>query len=340
MTDAMARARTFAHRAVVAATVAGLLEARRGLRVVVAGADASADADADASLQGAADAGAANAGAALLVMTDEGSVADGDVAAVMRRARACVGDAGLVALVVGSLVTRELVATAREAGESTLATGEGGDAYARALEWAREHIATELAPPVAPERLAHIVEAAAGEGLTLVEAESGTHAPALARVRRMKSPRARALLATIALGSGARPMLFVPTGRAPKGGLARLKVDRLADGWVEAGRPSPRDIGRPAPNGDLVRAALAVLDEAAGARRGPLPFKDLLREARERQSADARARGVRATAGSSDTADLAAFLHQCAAHEAVTLYVLEPRDPGWTLTAAPVGLSL
>jgi len=322
-----ANAEAFTHRAIVAATVAGLLKPRRGLRVVVAGANVSPGAG-------------AGAGADLLVMTDEGVVADGDVAPVMRSARACIGDAGIVALVVGSIVTRELVDAADDAGESLVASGAHGDAYARAMEWARERTRAGLAPSVAPERLAHVVEAAAAAGLTLVEAESGAVAPALARVRRMKSPRARALLATIALGAAARPMLFVPAGRAPKGGVARVKVDRLADGWVEARRPCAREVGAASPDSDLIRAALAILDEAARARRRPMLVKELLREARERPAAGTRTQGVRPTASASDTADLAGFLHQRAAHESVVLYALDPGDPGWTLTAPPAGLSL
>lgn len=331
--SARAEAEAFAHRALVAATVSGVLKLRRGLRVVVAGADASPDAG-------------ASAGADLLVMTDEGGIADGEVASVMGRARAYAGEDGVIALVVGSIVTRELVDAAGAAGEPLVAPGEHagraerGDAYSRAMGWAREHAGMALAAAVTPERLAHVVEAAAAAGLTLVEAESGAIAPSLARVRRMKSPRARALLATIALGAGARPMLFVPSGRAPKGGLARVKVERLAQGWVEARRPCAREVRADAPTGDLGHAALAILDEAARARRRPLPFKELLREVRERRSADARTHGARVTAGASDAADLAAFLHQRAAHESVLLYVLDPGDPGWTMMTAPPGLTL
>jgi hypothetical protein len=321
-----ASASAFAHRAIVAAHVAGLLEARRGLRVVVAGADAKPHEGADAS-------------ADVVVMTDEGVVGDAGVEAVMRRARQCVGDAGLVALVVGSLVTREIVEAAAGAGAGMLAP-ERHDAHARAMRWGRERARDGLAPAVTPERLAQIVQAAAAAGLTLVEPESAVGAPWLARVRRLKSPRARALLATVALGAGARPLLFVASRRAPKAGLARVKVERLADGWVGISRPFGDEPNVAETATGLVRAALRILDEAARAQRPPLPFKELLREARERQAATARVLGARAGAGAGDTADLAAHLHQQAALESLLLYALDPADPGWTLTRSPAGLGL
>lgn len=318
-----AEAEAAAHRALVAVAVAGLIEVRRGLCVVVDGAGAGED---------------AKEGCELLVMTDRRRAADADVAEVMARARAWVGEAGVVAVVVSSVVTSELVGAARDAEANGLAPVEPSGAYARALGWARERDRAERAPPVNRERLALVVEAAARAGLTLVEPESGLAAPSLARVTRMKSPRARALLATIALGASARPMLFVPSTRAPKGGLARVKLERLADAWIEARSPSAELA--PSAAAGLAHAALAVLDEAARDRRGPLPFKELLREARARHATDARAHGARATASASDARDLASLLYRLAAHEAVRLYAVDPADPGWTLTRAPSGLSL
>jgi hypothetical protein len=309
-------AEAYAHRAIVEATVAGVIKPRRGLRVVMGGGE--------------------SAGADLLLMTDEGVVDDAGLADVMKRARGSVGDAGVVALVVGSRVVAELAVVARR---DRGASGASSDAYARAIAWTGERAGTftAMAPAVSAERLARMVEAAAASGLTLVEPETAAIAPALARVRGMKSPRARALLATVALGAAARPLLFVPAGRAPKGGLARLKVERLADGWVAASRPSELADRRGTTAGDLVEAALAILDDAARGGRGPLPFKELLREARERWSIAARARGERVTASAGDIAELATALHRRAAREDVLLYSLDPADPGWTLTIGPAG---
>ncbi len=318
-----ARTEAFAHRAMVEAVVAGLIKPRRGLRVVVEKASATADAGDGAR-------------ADLMLMTDDAEVAPEGFAELMKRARGAVGDAGFVALVVGSAVTSELVEAAGRARAASTASDdprEPGDAYARAMTWATARAsalrATAMAPAVTPARLARLVDAAATAGLTLVEPETGALAPALARVRGLRSARARALLAVVALGSAARPLLFVPSERAPKGGLARLKVERLADGWVAAAGPSAFAREGGAADGDLALAALAILDEAAGAGRGPLLFKDLLREARERWTAAARARGERATVSGSDAAELAASLHRRAAHESVLLYVLDPADPGW-----------
>lgn len=311
------RAEAFAHRAMVEAVVAGLLAPRRGLRVVVEIPGAGATAD-------------------LMLMTDDGHVAAESLAERMSRAREAVGDVGIVAFVVGSVVTSEPVEAAGREHVASGALRDRSDAYACAVAWATvrasAHDASTVAPAVTPERLLRLVEAAAAAGLTLVEPETAAIAPALARVRGLRSPRARALLATVALGSAARPLLFVPAARAPKGGLARLRVERLANGWVAAARPSIGEAfaaeGGTA-NGDLTVAALAILDDAARAGRGPLHFKELLREARERWTAAARARGARATVSGSDAAELATSLHRRAAHESVVLYVLDPADPGW-----------
>lgn len=310
------RAEAFAHRAMVEAVVAGLIKPRRGLRVVVEKASAGAGASAD-----------------LMLMTDDAEVPTEGLAELMRRARGAIGDVGIVALVVGSVVTSELVEAAGREHAESLAPGDRGDAYARAMTWATARATalegTAMAPAVTPERLARLVEAAAAAGLALVEPETGAIAPALARVRGLRSASARALLATVALGSAARPLLFVPSARAPKGGFARLRVERLADGWVAAARPSAFAREGGAADGDLALAALAILNEAARAGRGPLLFKELLREARERWTAAARARGERATVSGSDAAELATSLHRRAAHESVLLYVLDPADPGW-----------
>lgn len=297
-------ATTLAHRALVAASVLGLRKATRGLRVTVF--------ELSAAHHGTT--------ADVVVLTDDGRVPERELPGAMARARAALGESndGVVALVVGSPVTRALVDTARE---GVVASMEGrADAYARAVVWAaaRAEHAT-LAPSLDAERLRVVVEAAAGSGLTLVEPEPS---PALARIRGMRSPRARALLATVATGAGARPLLFVPSRVAPKGGLARAKVERLADGWVEAKAGSAHAAT------DIVSAARAIL----GASPGPMPFKDLLREARARWTSHARAIGARATPSSADARELAAALHQLGETEDVTLYALDPSDPGWELT--------
>jgi|GEM_PF-1551860 len=298
------RATALAHRALVAASVLGLTKVTRGLRVTVAELSAAHP----------------GASADMVVLTDDGRVTELELPGATTRARAALGegDEGVVALVVGSPVTRALVDTARD---GVVASMEGrADAYARAFVWAAartEHAL--LAPSLDAERLRVFVDAAAESGLTLVEPEAS---PALARVRGLRSPRARALLATLSTGAGARPLLFVPSRVAPKGGLARAKVERLADGWVEA------KAGPPHGAADIVSAARAIL----GASPGPMPFKDLLREARERWTAHARAAGARATPSSADARNLAAALHQLGETDDVTLYALDPSDPRWKLT--------
>jgi hypothetical protein len=244
-----------------------------------------------------------------------------------------IRDDGAVVLVVGSPVARALIDAARSTHPAAGLVARD-DAYARAIAWAAPRAATrDVAPDLDPRRLAAIVDRASTSDLVLVEPEIAALTPALARARGMRSPRARALLTTVALGAAARSLVFVPSRAAPKAGLARTKTERLVDGWVRAA--GPRSSSEASSRTDLVRAALAVLDDAARADRGPLPFKDLLREARDRWSSDARGRGARATPSAGDARELAAALHQLAAAEDVVLHAVDPAAPGWILTIAP-----
>jgi hypothetical protein len=305
-----------AHRALVAALVLGVAASvRRGMRVVAGEMAAVARGEPDP--------------ADLLVLTDEQRLDDDALPALFEVAGQRVS-AGVVALLVSSPVTRALVALGEaeaERGEELPARTQEDDAWAGARRWARSR-SGPLFPSLDPARLARIVSAAAGAGLTLVEPETALGAPPFARVHAMRSPRARALLATVALGAGSRPLLFVPSPRAPKNGLARAKVERLADGWVETAGES---IGDDAAAHDLTSAARAVLDDAATEGRGPLPFKEVLRDARERWTSAARSRGARATPSSRDAADLASWLWARAQDERARLFALDPADPGWEL---------
>jgi hypothetical protein len=303
-------AAALAHRALAAAVVLGLRKASRGTRVVVA----------ELSVPGP------GSRADLVVVTDEGRVVDRELPEAMARLRATLGDGsdGVVALMVGSPITRALAAAADEA--VVAATKGRADTYARAIARAanRADAAARLAPSLDPARLRALVEAAAGSDLTLVEPELSATSTALSRVRGMRSPRARALLATVALGSSARPLLFVPAPAAPKGGLARVKVDRIADTWLTA-RPTGH---ASAAATDVVLAALGVLGDADG----PMAFKELLREARERWTAHARASGARATPSAADARELAGVIHQLAAAEEIEMFAVDPAAPAWELT--------
>jgi len=295
-----------AHRALVTAVVLGVMAPRKKHLTVAVGELAT--------IAGGAD---------LLVVTDAAVVAEGDLAAAVARIQTHLGDGEAVALVVGSPVTAAL-------SKQPAPAASRDDAYARAVTWA---IASGRAgaPPLDPSRLGRIVDAMAEQGLILVEPEIGLVAPGLTRVRGLRSARSRALLATFALGARARPLLFVPAARAPKGGVARAKVERLADAWVSA--LAPLDLC--SDDSDLVRAAAAVLQDATRTSRGPLPFKDLLREARDRWSAAARAAGGRATQSASDTLELASALYRLAAADRLELFALDPANPAWTLTLPP-----
>ncbi|MBX3189731.1 MAG: hypothetical protein KF819_22085 [Labilithrix sp.] len=153
---------------------------------------------------------------------------------------------------------------------------------------------------VSGEWLSGLEEAARAIGSILVEPELP---PGLAKVRGLSGARGRALLATIAGGAAARPLLFVPAARAPKNGLAKVKVDRVAGGWVEATGATLSSANA------LVGAALDVLGE----RAEPVRFDALLREAR-----------ARVTASTGDTSKLAEALLRFAAREEIELYAVDP----------------
>lgn len=297
-----------AHRALTAAVLLGLRKAGRGTRVVVAelGAEAAASAE-------------------LLVVTDEARVAAADVPPLLARMRAALGDDGVLALMVASPATRGLAAAASE--DVIAATKERDDAYAQAIAWASNRREGGLAPALDPARLSAFVLAAEAAGLTLIEPELSATSPALSRVRGVRSARARALVATVALGATARPLLFVPTRAAPRGGLARVKVDRVADTWVES---RARGHTRATPT-DVVSAALRVLGE--GEAGAPMTFKELLREARARWAAHAREVGGRATASAGDARELAAAVYALGEAEEIAVFAEDPGAPGWELTA-------
>jgi hypothetical protein len=197
---------------------------------------------------------------------------------------------------------------------AALVGGRGGagrdDAYGRAVEWGAARAAWGV-KVISGEWLEELEERGRAAGVVLVEPEVGA---GLSRVRAVKGARGRALLTTVAAGATARPLLFVPAQRAPKNGLVRPKVERLANGWVRA-RPALTSGAKD----DLVAAAIEVLR----AREDALAFKDLLREARGRVSAS-----------TGDAARLAEALYRLAVTEDVDLYALDPVAPAWTLTTS------
>lgn len=319
MTQVLDAAR-LAHRAIVGATVMGLMGKAKRLAIVVGELGAIARA-------------APSAGHTDLVVTvDESSEDAAGIAKALDAARHSLSDDGILSLVVGSPVTAALIEVAASYGDAIAsASATRDDAYADAVAWAalRARSARLTAPPVEPSRLALLVEVAARQGLTLVEPEIAVSVPGLGRVRGMKSPRARALLATMASGTSARPLFFVPSARAPKAGLLRAKVERLADGWVASGAAGAAEEASDAM--PIVRAATAVLDDAACGGGGPMTFKELLREARERWSTDARANGQRATPSATDASDLAGALYRLAGDDRVELWMRDPAGSAMAL---------
>lgn len=218
-------------------------------------------------------------------------------------AREAASPDGVVTVVVASKAALGLVSAASPAQNAE-------DAYARARAWGALAANGPRAPAVAPARLRDLAAAASGAGLVLVE-------PEVPRVR--VQPRHavdRAILATIALGGTARPLLFVREGRAPRGGLARLRDERILDGWIEG-----RGLRASAPS--LLGAALDTLAEAGV----PVAGKQLLREARMRWTEAARAAGIRATSSAGDVGLLAKALRVLWLDGAIEVYARDPVAP-------------
>ncbi|MDF2695681.1 MAG: hypothetical protein K0S65_4064 [Labilithrix sp.] len=276
-----------AHRALAAATLYGLTPRTGRPRVACA-----------PNLAGARDAD-------LVVLVDTPPLD----ATAFASARDAAARSGVVAVVVASTAAVGLVHNAESADPP------GTDAYARAAAWAARHPAhAPLAPPVSAARLRELVTEAASAGLVLVEADvPRVHLQARTAVE-------RALVATIALGATARPLLFVHEARAPKHGhLRNVREERALDGWI-ARHAEARVTADPT---SLLEAALAVLDEAATPVRG----KDLLRAARSRWAAAAATRGERVTASSADAPALARGLVAAWLDGTLALYAADPAEP-------------
>lgn len=259
----------------------------------------------------------------LVVAIDAPNASDAEVSELVRRVCSRLGEApaALVALVVASPVAVALVAAARaDRGVDAASRAEPG-AFGRARAWASERVEAPLAPAVSPARLTRIAEGASAGGFVLVEPDLSASLPRLAASRAWRTPLDRAVASTMTLGLTARPVLFAPRASAPKGGAARLRLERVADGWVRLG---PAPVGG-ASSTPLVTAALETLEAR---RPSAIAFKDLLREARAR----AALRGERA--GSDDARKLGDGLFSLALREHVELFAVDPAAPAWTLTRA------
>ncbi|HSO34940.1 MAG TPA: hypothetical protein VLT33_20565, partial [Labilithrix sp.] len=173
-------AAALAQRALVAGLVLGVLgrSARhlRGTRVLVGALETLATAE--------------HAAVDLVVTVDAGVTVDAELPAALAGLRRVLGEGAAVALVVGSSVTRGFVHDART-GAAPPVPASREDAYARARRWAAPRAAARLAPALDAERFARIVDAAGAAGLVLVEADVAMAAPALSRVRGVRTARAR-----------------------------------------------------------------------------------------------------------------------------------------------------
>lgn len=234
----------------------------------------------------------------LLVAIDDGTP---DLDRALAAAHAAVRERGVFVLFVAS----ETAVALR--GESRARPHEDGaeGPWAEALAWARRRTETAV-PAVSGERLRAIVASADRAGLVLVERELGG---VLAGSPTMRSafPTAedRAFVAVFARGALARPLLFVPRGRAPKNGLAKSKPERLLEGFFRVGAIAENDATDPA---SLEAAALGVLRARASLSPPVIAGKELLREARDAWVTLAKKHGKKASPSTNDTAKLGALL--------------------------------
>jgi len=183
---------------------------------------------------------------------------------------------------------------------------EGTRAWNAARSWADARRACVVAPPLRAERIRGIVASAAEHRLVLVEPEIAFRAPSLARVRVGNDATSRALVTMSAMAALARPLVFTRAAGAPRHGLAKPKLERVADAWVARG---PAWHVRQTTDA-VTRAALDVLASAPRSLR----VKELLREARARS---------RATS-TDDVRRLAALLVRLAEDGAVRLALRSP----------------
>jgi hypothetical protein len=233
-----------------------------------------------------------------------------DETAFARARDALEAKSGVFAVLIGSTSAIGLL----RATDSPSA--EAPESWRSAHAWSALATAGPMAPATTPARLRLLVETAARAGLTLVEP------PITIGPRSPASTADRAVLATLLLGAVARPLVFVPSGAAPKLGLAKLREERALDGWVgrrQSAATLQERQGRP----PLVDAALAVLASCAE----PLHGKELLREARSRVAAAAAARSERTASSSADGRVLAKGLYAAWLDSVVDLHAADPREP-------------
>lgn len=285
-----------AHRALVAAAVYGLMP--RSPRVACATFDRARPVI--HAIGPSIDAVAVPAAPNVLVTVDDPSL---DPPAFVAACESLGAPEGVLAVVVSSTSAAGLVRARLET------HGARTDAFARAAAWAANAASTPLAPPASASRIRELVAHAAGAGLALVEPEV-----TLVRTWTPRTAIDRAILSTIVSGATSRPLVFVPESRAPKGGLAKLREERVLDGWVQAVAVASFEPTT------LFGAALTLLAED----RAPVTGKELLREARSRWSEAARARGERVTLSSSDGPTLVKALLDAWAEGTLALYALDP----------------
>ncbi len=231
----------------------------------------------------------------LVVAVDDPSIHFDALTSAFEHVRASLADTSALSIVIASPTTAASIA-------GDAAAPGGDDAWSRARAWARARATITVAPAVSHERLRALIDAAAAARLSPVVPDVATIAPALARVHMPRAPLARATLLVFALGPCAMPLFFVPEGRAPKGGLPKSKVDRIAEATVRA---TPALSAVSLSRERIVTSALAVLASSDGA----LSFRELLREARSRAGA----------AATDDAKTLASALHRLFWLDAVDL---------------------
>ncbi len=218
----------------------------------------------------------------------------GDVAArAVAIARARSGRLHALAIAVSS-ESAAAIAGLAHAPEPARGASEG---WRAAIAWARDAADEPDAPALDAAALDDVAAQLAELGLTCVEPDASLLVPGLAPLRPLLArPVDRVITQLNVLGERHRPVLFVPAAAARR---ARTRAESLGEPWAAPRGPRrPTPAGAPTPTVPTatatdptvstptaatptpLRAGLVALELVLRAD-APVPFKDLLRAARE-----------------------------------------------------------
>ncbi|MEZ4263971.1 MAG: hypothetical protein R3B36_33065 [Polyangiaceae bacterium] len=160
------------------------------------------------------------------------------------------------------------------------------DGWRAAMAWARDAPDEPDAPALDAAALDDVAAQLAELGLTCVEPDASLLVPGLAPLRPLLArPVDRVITQLNVLGERHRPVLFVPAAAARR---ARTRAESLGEPWAAPRRPRPTPeraptatVSTPTASDPTPLGAGLVALELVLRADAPVPFKDLLRAARE-----------------------------------------------------------